>query len=229
LYLHGLHHSVFLLVFCKGFVMVLRLLSFFSLSCLLMASTAQSAVVTYTLTGGKVSGTLDGVAFSNANITVTADADPSNFVLGTVGGFPVLAQQAVTTVTIDGISPFVFLNPNFGPVLVDTTFVFGPGTGFGGFAFEDVALDDLKGLAALGAMPSFSGSVTINGSLGVTAGETFHTSAGDLIFANVGDDALATFSGEFTSSAVPEPTSMAIFGLGALGMAAYRARRKTKT
>ncbi|MFM7931338.1 MAG: PEP-CTERM sorting domain-containing protein [Pirellula sp.] len=40
---------------------------------------------------------------------------------------------------------------------------------------------------------------------------------------------MATFSGEFSSSAVPEPTSMAIFGLGALGMAAYRARRKTKT
>jgi hypothetical protein len=31
------------------------------------------------------------------------------------------------------------------------------------------------------------------------------------------------------SANVPEPTSMAIFGLGALGMAAYRARRKIKT
>ena len=207
--------------------MVLRLLSFFSLSCLLMASAAQSAVVTYTLTGGPVSGTLNGVSFSNANITVSAVADPSNFVLGTVAGYPILAQQAVTTMTIDGFSPFVFLKPNFGPFLVDTTYLFGPGTGYGGFGFQD-SPSDLKGLATLGLMPSFPpGSVTISGSLVVTTGETFTTSAGNLIFQTSGG--MATFSGEFPSSAVPEPTSMAIFGLGALGMAAYRARRKTKT
>jgi len=207
--------------------MVLRLLSFFSLSCLLMASTAQSAVVTYTLTGGTVSGTLNGVSFSNANITVTAVADPSNFVLGTVLGAPILAQQAVTTMTIDGFTPFVFSTPNFGPILIDTSLLFGQGTGYGGFGFKEGT--NVKGLAALGAMPSFPpGSVTINGSLEGSTGETFTTSAGNLIFV-VDPGAMATFSGEFPSSAVPEPTSMAIFGLGALGMAAYRARRKTKT
>jgi hypothetical protein len=207
--------------------MVLRLLSFFSLSCLLMASAAQSAVVTYTLTGGTVSGTLNGVSFSNANITVTAVADPSNFVLGTVLGAPILAQQAVTTMTIDGFTPFVFSTPNFGPILIDTTSLFGAGTGYGGFGFQD-STSSVKGLATLGAMPSFPGSVTINGSLEGSTGETFTTSAGNLIFV-VDPGAMATFSGEFPSSAVPEPTSMAIFGLGALGMAAYRARRKTKT
>ena len=207
--------------------MVLRLLSFFSLSCLLMASAAQSAVVTYTLTGGTVSGTLNSVAFSNANITVTAVADPSNFVLGTVLGAPILAQQAVTTMTIDGFTPFVFSTPNFGPILIDTSLLFGQGTGYGGFGFKEGT--NVKGLAALGAMPSFPpGSVTINGSLEGSTGETFTTSAGNLIFV-VDPGAMATFSGEFPSSAVPEPTSMAIFGLGALGMAAYRARRKTKT
>jgi hypothetical protein len=207
--------------------MVLRLLSFFSLSCLLMASTAQSAVVTYTLAGGTVSGTLNGVAFSNANITVTADADPSNFVLGTVNVYPILTQQAVTTMTIDGVGSFVFSNPNFGPFLIDTTLLFGPGTGYGGFGFQD-GPSVLKGLAALGPMPSFPpGSVTITGSLlSGPSGETYATSAGDLIF-EYDDGALATFSGGFPSSAVPEPTSMAIFGLGSLGMA-YRARRKLK-
>jgi hypothetical protein len=207
--------------------MVLRLLSFFSLSCLLMASAAQSAVVTYTLTGGTVSGTLNGVSFSNANITVTAVADPSNFVLGTVLGAPILAQQAVTTMTIDGFTPFVFSTPNFGPILIDTSLLFGQGTGYGGFGFKEGT--NVKGLAAFGVLPSFSGSVTVLGGLAIAPdGETFATSAGDLILVE-DDDSLASFSGEFTSSAVPEPTSMAIFGLGALGMAAYRARRKTKT
>lgn len=48
---------------------------------------------------------------------------------------------------------------------------------------------------------------------------------------NVGDSFSFTISGNFVSttppSAVPEPTSMAIFGLGALGIA-YRGRRKSK-
>ena len=203
--------------------MFVRLLSFFFLSYLLAGSYAQSAVVTYTLAGGTVSGTLNGVAFSNASIAVTADADPSNFVLGTVDGLPILAQPAVTTMTIEGFSPFVFSNPFFGPLLIQ----FGPGVGFGGFGFLDPA--DASLLGAFGVLPSFSGSVTVLGGLAIFPdGETFATSAGDLILVE-DDDSFAMFSGEFSSSAVPEPTSMAIFGLGALGMAAYRARRKTKT
>ena len=204
--------------------MFVRLLSFFFLSYLLAGSYAQSAVVTYTLAGGTVSGTLNSVAFSNANIAVTADADPSNFVLGTVDGLPILAQPAVTTMTIEGFSPFVFSNPFFGPFLIQ----YAPGVGFGGFGFLGNPFD-ASGLGAFGFLPSFSGSVTVLGGLAIAPdGETFATSAGDLILVE-DDDSFAMFSGEFSSSAVPEPTSMAIFGLGALGMAAYRARRKTKT
>lgn len=203
--------------------MALRLLSFFVLSCLLLASSAQSAVVTYTMSGGTVSGTLNGVAFTDATYTITADADPSNFVLGTVLGQPILAQPAVTTMTIAGFAPFQFTFANFGPLLIDTTTLFGPGTGFGGFGYQS-GPSSVDGIAALGATPSFSGPVTVTGPLSATTSLVFTTTAGDLELASV--DGTATFTGDFP--AVPEPTSMAIFGLGALGMAAYRARRKSK-
>jgi hypothetical protein len=201
--------------------MVLRLLSFFSLICLLMAS-AQSAVATYTLTGGTVSGFLNGVAFSDAAYIVTADADPSNFVLGKVIALPILSQPAVTTMTIAGFAPFQITLANFGPFLVDSTSLV-PGSAYGGFGVQ-VGPDDLIGLATLGLTPSLSGAVTITGGLLGTSGEIITTTAGDLGFLSF--NGTATFTGEFPP--VPEPTSMAIFGLGALGMATYRARRKTK-
>jgi len=94
--------------------MGLRLLSSFFLSCFLMVSSAHAGIVTYTLSGGTIDGTLNGVSFTGANYTLTADADPSNFVLGTVFTLPVLSQTAVSTMTIDGFAPFQITIANLG-------------------------------------------------------------------------------------------------------------------
>lgn len=201
-----------------------RLLSCFLLSCVLMVSSAHAAVVTYTLSGGTISGTLGGVSFTGANYTITADADPSNFVPGTVFNIPVLSQSAVSTMTIDGFAPFQITTANFGIFLADASSLYGTGMGYGGFGYSPDA-NNLKGIGTLGPLPSLSGNVTVIGDLDASEEEIFMTTAGDLVF--TGFSGIATFSGEFPSSAVPEPTSMAIFGLGALGMA-YRARRKSK-
>ena len=201
-----------------------RLLSCFLLSCVLMVSSAHAAVVTYTLSGGTISGTLGGVSFTGASYTITADADPSNFVPGTVFTLPVLSQSAVSTMTIDGFAPFQITTANFGIFLADASSLFGPGMGYGGFGYSPDA-NNLKGIGTLGPLPSLSGNVTVIGDLDASEEEIFMTTAGDLVFTSF--SGIATFSGEFPSSAVPEPTSMAIFGLGALGMA-YRARRKSK-
>jgi hypothetical protein len=91
-------------------------------------------------------------------------------------------------------------------------------------------VSSLRQIVCMGLLLSVlcrASQVTVNGPLQISLGVTFTTTAGDLVFLNT--SGTATFSGEFPSSAVPEPTSMAIFGLGALGMAAYRAKRKTKT
>jgi hypothetical protein len=205
--------------------MITRLLSFVFLGCFLMVNSAHAAVATYTLSGGKISGTLDGVSFSNANFTITADADPDNFVPGAlVGIFPMLSQPATSTMTIDGFATFQITSPNFGVFLSDFSFA-EPGAALGGFGFD---LDTLNAgaFAATGVVPSLSGNVTITGELSLSEDVPFTTDAGVLVVTDFSDFG-ATFTGEFSSSAIPEPTSMAIFGLGSLGMA-YRARRKLK-
>jgi hypothetical protein len=122
----------------------------FFLGCFLMVNSAHAAVATYTLSGGKISGTLDGVSFSDADFTITADADPDNFVPGLVFGFPLLSQPGVSTMTIAGFTPFQITNANFGPFLADSSAFFGPGTGYGGFAFQVSAIE-MRGIAVFGS------------------------------------------------------------------------------
>jgi len=203
--------------------MITRLLSCFFLSSFLMVNSAHAAVATYTLSGGKISGTLGGNPFSNADFTITADADPSNFVPGVVAGFPMLSQPGVSTMTIVGFTPFQITNANFGPFLADVSAFFGPGTGYGGFAFQ-VSASQMRGIAVLGPLSSLSSNATVTGPLEASSA-ALTTTVGELVFTAY--TGTGTFTGEFPPSAVPEPTSMAIFGLGALGMA-YRARRKLK-
>ena len=192
-----------------------------------MVNSANAAVATYTLSGGTIDGTLNGVSFSGANFTITADADPANFVPGAFSGedyLPMLSQPATSTMTIVGFATFQITTANFGPFLADFS-ANAPGFAFGGFGF-DLDTPNSQGFAAVGPVPSLSGNVTVTGGLSLSQDVTITTDAGVLVVTNF-DDFGAMYTGEFPSSAVPEPTSMAIFGLGSLGMA-YRARRKLK-
>lgn len=198
--------------------MNVRLLSFFLLCCLAMIASAQAGIFTYTLAGGTIDGSLNGTSFSGANFTITANADPKDFVDGTLTGSPLLSQPAVSTMTIDGFSPFQITTVNFGPWLfyLDEDFA------YGGFGYQ-VSPDAVFGIAVLGDASTVSGISTVSGDL-LAQTPTLTTTAGDLVLEN-GLVGVGTFSGAFSPGTVPEPSSMAIFGLGALGMA-YRARRK---
>ena len=200
--------------------MNVRLLSFFLLCCLAMIASAQAGIVTYTLAGGTIDGSLNGTSFSGANFTITANADPKDFVDGTLTGSPLLSQPAVSTMTIDGFSPFQITSVNFAPWLfyLDEDFA------YGGFGYQ-VSPDAVFGIAVLGAASTVSGISTVSGDL-LALTPTLTTTAGDLVLEN-GQVGVGTFSGAFSPGTVPEPSSMAIFGLGALGMA-YRARRKVR-
>jgi len=126
--------------------------------------------------------------------------------------------------TIDGFTPFQITSPNFGPFLLDASSFLGPGMAYGGFGFLLTPLQG-AGIAASGPTPSFAGNLTITGPIVVSTNEIFTSTAGDLIITSSTGN--ATFTGEFLGAPVPEPTSMAIFGLGALAMAC-RAKRKNK-
>ena len=200
--------------------MNVRLLSFFLLCCLAMIASAQAGIVTYTLAGGTIDGSLNGTSFSGANFTITANADPKDFVDGTLTGSPLLSQPAVSTMTIDGFSPFQITTVNFGPWL----FYLDEELAYGGFGYQ-VSPDAVAGIAVLGAASTVSGISTVSGDLFAQT-PTLTTTAGDLVLV-YGLFGVGTFSGAFSPGTVPEPSSMAIFGLGALGMA-YRARRKVR-
>ena len=202
--------------------MWLRLLSFLFLSCLLPVTSGRAAVVTYTLSGGKIAGTLNGVSFSGANFTIAANADPTQFVYSTHLVFPTLSQPATSTMTIDGFAPFEITSVNFGPFLS----LPGMGNAIGGFAYEFNSFS-LAGIATGGPMTNVSGKVKVVGSLDASMGTILTTSAGDLIFAFPSYSGTGSFNGDFPSLAVPEPTSLTIFGLGVSGLA-FRARRKPK-
>jgi hypothetical protein len=192
-----------------------------------MATNAMAAVVTYTLTGGGITGTLNGTAFSGKDFTITATADPSTFSQGSLNGsIPIVYTTAASTMTIDGFAPFQVTSSNFGVFIADYSSVF-PGTFAGGFGIVDLVSDGSVGIASVGSPTGdpLNGPGMISGSTGAD-NYTYTTTAGNLSLSliNISDGVPVTFTAG-GSPAVPEPTSMAIFGLGALGFA-YRNRRK---
>lgn len=207
--------------------MYLRLVSLFVLSLTMTVTSTPAAVVTYTLTGGTINGTLKGVAFSGVNYSITADADPSSFVSGaftTPAVLPISYLSAVSTMTIDGFAPFQITSANFGPFILDAALINGQGSYYGGFGVPSFP-STLFGFAAIGNRSGdpIAGPGAIAGLHGSEINFTLTTTGGDLyITGSTSGPALFTASG---NSAVPEPTSMAIFGLGALGFA-YRNRRR---
>jgi hypothetical protein len=63
---------------------------------------ADASTLTYTATGGIITGTLDGTPFTNATWSITGTGDPTNVVSGTSGGsapFNFLAMAPLLTIT----------------------------------------------------------------------------------------------------------------------------------
>jgi hypothetical protein len=191
------------------------------------ASVANAGVLTYKLTG-TLSGSLNGTSFTNASFTITADADPANFTSANfVGGLaPGKYTTAVSTMIIEGFASFIITSPNFGPFIVDYTPVAQTPTPLivGAFGIVDVATTTAKGLAASGSASGdlFNGPGSIVGVFS-TDSQPLQTTAGNLVIvatSNNGNDPVfpATFTAS-ASAAVPEPASIAIFSLGALGLA----------
>ena len=80
------------------------------------ASTSQAAPATFTETG-VLSGSLNGVSFTNANVTLTSYADTTNIVSGNFGGSVPYNDliASTTTILIQGFSLATFNGgDNFG-------------------------------------------------------------------------------------------------------------------
>ena len=72
-------------------------------SMLAAPSAADASTLTYTATGGIITGTLGGTPFTDATWSITGTADPTNVVSGTLSGvipFKFLAMTPLLTITI---------------------------------------------------------------------------------------------------------------------------------
>ncbi len=175
----------------------------------------KAGFITYleTTTG---SGTLGGVAFTNALVTLTATADTSN-VTGSSGFFTV--HPTTATVSVDGFSPATFTSSTF-DVIDNQSFSNNGITGIVGFG-------DTNSGTVLGDSNAAFQSYSLTTSIGPLTGAdfirsdvTFATTAGGFVLSSAGPATFQAIIG------VPEPSSLALSVIaGAIGLGVARTRR----
>lgn len=229
-------------IYLKMFLVVMAMLG--------ISLPSMAAVVNYSISGGPnslITGTLGTTSFTNATWRVSATADNSHIHEFTTNNgqfdLPIRVLPDTDPVTLeifDGTSVYtatLIANPGFQYVVVAADFANDPNDGpYGGAGILHWDLgENLEygaGLIAGGSLGGTEGlydSLTNHGSY--VGGVTFFfddqdikfisTSAGNLVVAARSGD----LQGGVWQAGVPEPSSMAIFAVGALGMA-YRAGRK---
>lgn len=211
---------------------------------------SMAAVVNYSISGGPnslITGTLGANSFTNATWKVSATADNSHIHEFTTNNgqfdLPIRVLPKTDPVTLEifqGSSVFTAtLNPNpgFQYVVVTADFINDPEGGpyqGAGILHWDLGgnLEYGAGLIAGGSMGGTEGLYDSLTNLGSYAGgftfffddqdiEFISTSAGDLKITGRSGG----LQGGVWQTGVPEPSSLAIFAVGALGMA-FRARRR---
>lgn len=195
------------------------------------SATVDAAFIAYTDTV-LGSGSLGGVAFTNAYVTFSEVTDTSNVAVGTSG---VLFNRGTTMVTIVGLGTAQFTSATFG-ALVNPTFSNGTDLGVAGFGDEAVG----TALATFSpAFATYSLTTAIRpgpGASFVRPGLAFATTRGDFLLNSTGGPSTFAASGGLTTAnpaasaapaaMVPEPSSLGLAGVaGLLGLGWRRLRR----
>jgi hypothetical protein len=218
----------------------MRILLNLAIASALLVAGSFSAVakpITYTETF-TASGTLDGVAFSDADVTMTLVSDTADVISAPCNcvtpDIPVYENNTgTTTLNISGVGSATFtdLTGVFAETFVAPTHAF---VGFEGedpshtvtnfiiisngpLGTGDAAFDSYDLTTAIG--PIGPDGTICNCAFG---GQSFNTSAGLVDFTATSN---ATFTA-ITAEGVPEPITLSLFGAGLAGAAAIRRRKK---
>ena len=177
---------------------------------LAFSSASSAALITYIYSGTSTSGTLDGQAFTNLDITITAIADTNN-----IGGWCCSDGQNThfsTTINIDGIGSADILTASHS-WYADGTVGFGEDQSSNWMTMSDAAL--------LGYDLSTSIGPVFGTFLDVTQFNNVSTSLGLLSFTD------SRIGGTFQAitSDIPEPLSFALFGTGLFALGSLRRKK----
>lgn len=190
-----------------------------------IAIPAQATPITFTFSSTDMSGTLNGVAFSNQTLTVTLTADTAN------------------VLNCNPVAPFIVYDTGCGAAgpAIPASFTLGGQTGTFDqlfYEFNNTGSDGLGigigGVETAYIAPFIGASVydmvSSFGPVSAAGGVSFNgtgTSLGALT-ANGGESSssVTTFSAVLGAIGVPEPGELGLFGLGLLGALGLGLRRR---
>jgi hypothetical protein len=185
---------------------------------------AEAVPITYT-ESATASGSLGGVAFSNALVTIRLTSDTAN-VMPFVPVPSILLNVGTATVTIAGLGDATFNNPNgYAASAVPPPFAVNIFPAFVIAQFDNAAQDSFTHILGLEDpalqeydLASAFGPLTGTG-IPVAGSEKFGTTRGDLVLTSGSETVRFT-------AAIPEPSSMSLFGAGVLALLTALRRRK---
>jgi hypothetical protein len=190
--------------------------------CLATTTAMAQPLLTYTLTGGTFSGSINGTPFANASINITGTADPATLINGVhpfgLGiNYTFLPFTPTATIT-DGSTTYSMTIQNevgrtWGGYAMDATAL--GGVYFFAIAWLDNPTAFVVGhgfelaLPATGSFPSPSGPASLLGTFSITSTpETYQTSLGPLVLSSYTDN-----SAILNISQVPEASTWIPAGL----------------
>ena len=191
---------------------------------------ANAATLSYTLTGGAITGTFNTTPFTATGFSITAIGDTSTIISGLLDGtdpsFLIPVSPTIEIFTLGGGSLTATLQPPTGNTIMAVAVGFSGNVGHGFVIFDSFASPINAGLGSF-APGTFFGNLTspdtFHGQL-TDDTTTFPSSVGPITF--VVPPATAS---TFTISSVPEPATAAAAFLSALAGTMLVSRRQRRS